>query len=117
MTPFAIAGIQMYLSAIESNIARMHQRLDALMLRYPWVQMVVFSELAAFGPSPSNAQPMPGPAEEAFCGMASQHGIWLLPGSSDLTSNYAHRALLCHNLILGGWGLAPLDPSHPTSPL
>ena len=81
MTPFAIAGIQMYLSAIESNIPRMHQRLDALMLRYPWVQMVVFSELAAFGPSTSNAQPMPGPAEEAFCEMASQHGIWLLPGS------------------------------------
>lgn len=81
MTPFAIAGIQMYVSAIESNIAGMRQRLDVLMLRYPWVQMVVFSELAAFGPLPTHAQTMPGPAEESFCEMASQHGIWLIPGS------------------------------------
>lgn len=81
MTPFAIAGIQMYVSAIESNIPGMRQRLDVLMLRYPWVQMVVFSELAAFGPIPSNAQEMPGPAEETFCEMAKQHGIWLIPGS------------------------------------
>ena len=59
MTPFAIAGIQMYVSAIESNISGMRQRLDLLMLRYPWVQMVVFSELAAFGPLPTHAQTMP----------------------------------------------------------
>ena len=81
MTPFAIAGIQMYVSAVESNIPGMQERLDLLMLRYPWVQMVVFSELAAFGPILANAQTMPGPAEEAFCEMASRHGIWLIPGS------------------------------------
>ena len=81
LTPFAIAGIQMYVSAIESNIPGMRQRLDVLMLRYPWVQMVVFSELAAFGPIPTNAQEMPGSAEETFREMANQHGIWLIPGS------------------------------------
>jgi predicted amidohydrolase len=81
LTPFAIAGMQMYVSAIESNIPGMSERLDILMLRYPWVQMVVFSELAAFGPVPTHAQTMPGPAEEAFCEMASRHGIWLIPGS------------------------------------
>lgn len=81
MTPFAIAGIQMPVSATESNVPAMQQRLDALMLRYPWVQMVVFSELAAFGPSPAHAQSMPGPTEEAFCHMAGWHGIWLIPGS------------------------------------
>jgi predicted amidohydrolase len=59
----------------------MGQRLDVLMLRFPWVQMVVFSELCAFGPAPKHAQPMPGPAETAFCGLAARHAVWLLPGT------------------------------------
>ena len=59
MTPFAIAGIQMHVSALHDNIAVMGRRLDLLMARFPWVQMVVFSELAPFGPLPGHAQPMP----------------------------------------------------------
>ena len=55
----------------------MGRRLDLLMARYPWVQMVVFSELAAFGPLPQLAQPLPGPAEATFQAMAARHGIWL----------------------------------------
>ena len=81
MTPFAIAGIQMHVHAGRSNVAAMGQRLALLMARFPWVQMVVFSELAPFGPLLSNAQPMPGPAEEAFRKMAEHYSIWLLPGS------------------------------------
>ena len=81
MTPFAIAGIQMPLSAAVENVTAMGHRLDLLMLRYPWVQMVVFSELAAFGPLPGHAQSLPGPAEASFQAMALRHGIWLLPGS------------------------------------
>jgi predicted amidohydrolase len=81
MTPFAIAGIQMYVSASHSNIDTMAYRLEVLMTRFPWVQMVLFSELCAFGPLPGHAQPLPGPAEEAFCRMAARHKIWLLPGS------------------------------------
>jgi predicted amidohydrolase len=81
MTPFAIAGIQMRISASQENVSAMAHRLDILMTRFPWVQMVVFSELAAFGPLPGHAQTLPGPAEEAFREMASKHRIWLLPGS------------------------------------
>ncbi len=81
MVPFAIAGIQMRVSALESNIEAMKRQLDTLMAIYPWVQMVVFSELCAFGPFTSKAQPLPGPAEKAFCEMAAKHKIWLLPGS------------------------------------
>jgi predicted amidohydrolase len=51
------------------------------MARFPWVQMVVFSELAPFGPAPYHAQPTGGPAEQIFCQMAAKHGLWLLPGS------------------------------------
>ncbi len=81
MTPFAIAGIQMPISAGEENVSAMGRQLDLLMARYPWVQMAVFSELAAFGPLPQFAQALPGPAEASFQAMAARHGIWLLPGS------------------------------------
>jgi predicted amidohydrolase len=81
MTPFAIAGIQMPLSAIAENLTAMGRRLDQLMARYPWVQMVLFSELAAFGPFPQFAQALPGPAEATFQALAARHGIWLVPGS------------------------------------
>jgi predicted amidohydrolase len=81
MTPFAIAGIQMRISASQENISAMAHRLDILMARFPWVQMVVFSELAAFGPLPGHAQTLPGPAEDAFREMAVKHQVWLLPGS------------------------------------
>ncbi|MCG6966044.1 MAG: carbon-nitrogen hydrolase family protein [Chromatiaceae bacterium] len=81
MTPFAIAGIQMRISASHDNIAAMSHRLDILMARFPWVQMVLFSELAPFGPLPGHAQPLPGPAENAFREMAARHRVWLLPGS------------------------------------
>ncbi len=81
MIPFSIAGVQMHVSAVTSNLPGMDERLNILMMRYPWVQMVVFSELCAFGPSPEHAQSLPGPAEEAFQEMARRHGIWLIPGS------------------------------------
>jgi hypothetical protein len=50
MTPFAIAGVQMYVNPLHSNVEGMMQRLDVLMLRFPWTQMVLFSELSPFGP-------------------------------------------------------------------
>ena len=81
MIPFAIAGIQMQVSATESNLAAMTQRVDVLMHRFPWVQMVVFSELCVLGPLRTTAQPLPGPIEQAFSELAARHGIWLIPGS------------------------------------
>lgn len=81
MTRFAIAGIQMHLSAINSNLDAMYNKLHVVMARFPWVEMVVFSELAALGPSPANAQPMPGPTEQAFQRWAEHFNIWLIPGS------------------------------------
>ena len=81
MTPFAIAGMQLNLSAVHDNVAYMRARLDLLTHIYPWVQMVVFSELAAFGPSIKRAQRLPGPAEDEFREMAQRHAVWLIPGS------------------------------------
>lgn len=80
MTPFAIAGIQMPIIN-HSNVESMRQRLDLLMYLYPWVQMVVYSELAPFGPSLHHAQKLPGATEEEFQAMAVKHKLWLVPGS------------------------------------
>ena len=81
MIPFAVAGVQMHVSGAHENVSAMQQRLDLLIARFPWVQMVLFSELSPFGPLPRHAQPLPGPAEATFQAMAVKHGIWLVPGS------------------------------------
>lgn len=81
MIPFSIAGVQMQVAAAHENVSAMQHRLDLLMVRFPWVQMVLFSELAPFGPLPRHAQPLPGPAEASFQAMAAKHKVWLLPGS------------------------------------
>lgn len=81
MKPFAIAGIQMYVCATQSNVDAMQARLNALMAVYPWVQMVMFSELAACGPLSSTAQTLPGADETALAQMAAEHKIWLVTGS------------------------------------
>jgi predicted amidohydrolase len=71
----------MTVSATQSNLAAMTQRVEVLMHRFPWVQMVLFSELCVLGPLRSTAQPLPGPTEQAFCALAARHGVWLIPGS------------------------------------
>jgi deaminated glutathione amidase len=81
MVPFAIAGIQIPIVAGTNNIPTMRATLDILMHRFPWVQMVLFSELAAFGPLPLHAQPPDGPVEKQLREMAKAHRLWLVPGS------------------------------------
>lgn len=81
MKPFAIAGIQMKVSAIHSNVEMMKLKLDITMNLYPWVQMVVFSELCGYGPLLHTAKEIPGHFEHEMQKMAKQYGIWLIPGS------------------------------------
>ncbi len=81
MTPFTIAGIQMKISATHSNLEMMKTKLDICMHLYPSVQMVVFSELCAYGPLTYYAQEFPGVFEKEMQELAAKYGIWLLPGS------------------------------------
>lgn len=81
MTPFAIAGVQMHVAALHDNVEGMRHRIDVLMARFPWVQMVLFSELAPFGPLTRFAQPFHNAVLDAFREDARRHGIWLIPGS------------------------------------
>lgn len=81
MIPFSIAGIQMHVSASHSNVAMMKHKIEVLTSVYPWVQMVTFSELCAFGPLTHHTQEFPNPVEDDFRELARKHGIWLIPGS------------------------------------
>jgi len=81
MKPFSIAGIQMPVNAHMSNVPVMKYQLDVLMSIYPWVEMVVFSELCPYGPLTQNALVVPNETEDFFCKLAKKYGIWLVPGS------------------------------------
>ncbi len=81
MTPFAIAGVQMHIAALHSNVDAMLHRLEVLMARFPWTQMVLFSELAPFGPLDRFAAPVENDTISRFQAAAHRHGVWLVPGS------------------------------------
>lgn len=80
VTPFAIACLQLELPG-NDNLGLCLEEIDSVLKRFPWVQMVLLGELAVPGPDPKRAEPMPGPAEQAFQAAARRHGIWLIPGS------------------------------------
>jgi len=81
MKPFAIAGIQMNVSAIVPNVEMMKLKINITMNLYPWVDMIVFSELCPYGPLIKTAQPIPNHFEAEMQALAKSYGIWLLPGS------------------------------------
>ena len=78
---FGVAGVQMNVSAYESNVERMGNYLRHIRQRFPWVRMVLFSELAPLGPKHDKAEPLPGPTEARLCELARETGLWLIPGS------------------------------------
>ncbi len=81
MTPFSIAGVQMTISATHENATAMSSRIDHVMTQFPWVEMILFSELAPFGPMPSNCPDSLAETERSFEEQARRHGVWLIPGS------------------------------------
>jgi len=79
--PFAIAGLQLHVSGRQSNLAHVCDRIEMLMHLYPWVQMVVVSELATFGGWTGHAMALPSEVEDTYRRLAAKHGLWLVPGS------------------------------------
>lgn len=80
MSTFAIAGLQLE-APNGDNVDLMITEIDAVLRRFPWLDMVVCPELGACGTDTACAEPMPGNREERFQEVASRHKIWLLPGS------------------------------------
>jgi len=80
MSRIGVAGLQ--LEAVNGdNTDSMEAEIDAVVKRFPWVDMVILGELNGCGSDPKRAEPMPGPFEERFSGIARRNGIWLIPGS------------------------------------
>ncbi|MDF3416069.1 carbon-nitrogen hydrolase family protein [Sulfitobacter sp. M57] len=80
MSRFSIAGIQMHIT-MHNNINEMRKRMEILFSLYPWVQMVVFSELAPHGPNKTASQPIGGKIEQDLAELARRFDCWLIPGS------------------------------------
>jgi len=81
MKPFAIAGIQMAVSATGDNLGHMEKQAKHIKQRFPWVDMLLFSELCVFGAAKEKAVEMPGEIEARLCRIAADHQLWLIPGS------------------------------------
>ena len=77
---FGIAGVRMKVSAFASNLERMGNWMRHIRQRFPWVRMVMFSELAALGPR-QVPEPLPDPTEAHLCDLARDTCLWLIPGS------------------------------------
>lgn len=80
MTRIAIAGLQLDLPKGD-NLDRIEAEIDGVHRRFPWVELVVIGELAAYGPDPIHAQALPGPAEQRLAAAARRNRLWLVAGS------------------------------------
>lgn len=80
MTPFALAGLQLALQPT-GNLDTLVRKVRGTLTRFPWIQMVVLSELACCGAKPKEAEALPSETESVFAGLARELGIWLVTGS------------------------------------
>jgi len=67
-----IAGVQMEVVRGRDNSGAMMERLKTVALLFPWVDMVIFSELCAPGLNPGVAQEIPNPTLDRFCAWAAK---------------------------------------------
>lgn len=91
---FGIAGVQMAVIPwdAQATVRKMGDSVHQISLNFPWVQMIVFHELAVpglvqFTPTEKptdwnkNAETIPGPLTDTLCEIARRHRKWLIPGS------------------------------------
>ena len=79
MKNFSIAGLQLNLASFD-NRELLTTKIKSTVSRYPWVNMVVVSELAVGGPSRAKKFSLENNLKH-FSKLASAHDIWLIPGS------------------------------------
>jgi predicted amidohydrolase len=80
MTHLAVAGLQLELSG-EDNLDLLLEEIDRTARRFPWLQMIVLSELSVHGPLTTSAAELPSDVERRFCESARRNQVWLVPGS------------------------------------
>jgi len=80
MSCFSIAGLQLSLKN-GNNLENILERISTVKSRFPWVDMIVLSELATFGADPNAALPTENNAIGQYCQIAKELDVWLVPGS------------------------------------
>lgn len=80
MSHFSIAGLQLDLSTGD-NLDVIAKEIIKTKKRFPWLNMIVLSELSSYGPEKKYASCVPSKAEQFYCQLAKQHDVWLIPGS------------------------------------
>ena len=78
---FLVTGVQMPISMSVSNIPAMRAKVEEVMALFPGTDMIVFSELAMYGPLNGRASQDPEADVAVFAGLAKKHGVWIIPGS------------------------------------
>ncbi|MDB4815796.1 carbon-nitrogen hydrolase family protein [Gammaproteobacteria bacterium] len=79
MSTFSIAGLQLELN-YSNNLKSVTEAISQTSKRYPWIQMIVVSELAIGGASRSQDFSLDNNLEH-FQSLAKKLNIWLIPGS------------------------------------
>jgi predicted amidohydrolase len=80
MSDFGIAGLQLEL-AQGDNLQQIRKEVIFTKRVFPWVKMIVLSELCAYGSNPEKSQKIPGPASEFYARLASENQVYLVAGS------------------------------------
>lgn len=80
MSHFSIAGMQLSLPN-GNNLEVIGTEITKAKKRFPWLDMIVLSELCSYGPEKKYASSLPSEAEKFYCDLAQKLNIWLIPGS------------------------------------
>lgn len=84
---FGLAGIQndIVCGDTEANVSRMLAQAEGIARDMPWVNLMMWSELAVTGfdvsTMRSQAEPIPGPTTDRFGALAKKIGVYIVPGS------------------------------------
>lgn len=80
MSHFAIAGLQLELAAGD-NLDLIAHEVRFTQQVFPWVRMIVLSELCNYGADIGKADTRPSPAYTFYSDLAREHGIYIVAGS------------------------------------
>ena len=80
MKPLSIAAIQLNLGN-KDNYALVEKKTREAVSRFPWLQMVIFSELAVGGAGSKDSSFYLSEYLDKFRALAKELDIWLIPGS------------------------------------
>ena len=73
-----VAGIQMEVRSGNDNSERMFQLIKRVAFNFPWVELIVFSELCAYGPLTHYAYEIPGQFEHEMQAMADKYAPYAI---------------------------------------